>query len=241
MTVRPLARPIRAVLFDVGNTLTFVDLARVHEVLARRGLEWDLDLLRVAEGKARATMYGAHPERPEIRDAGRWGLYVSAFFEELGLGAGRLRSELGEELMRIDRRENLWSHVPAEVPPLLRELRRRRYRLGVVSNSDGRVERLLGDVGLAEHFQVIVDSHVVGVEKPDPRIFAIALERLAEEPARAAYVGDFPAVDVAGARASGLAAILLDPFGLASTDGADAVIHELGELARVLPAQAAER
>ncbi len=241
MTVLPLARPIRTVLFDVGNTLTFVDLARVRKILARRGLEWDLDVLRAAEGKARSTMYDAHRREPQTRDAGRWGLYVSAFFEELGLGAGRLRSELGEELMRIDRRENLWSHVPAEVPSLLRELRRRRYRLGVVSNSDGRVDRLLRDVGLGDHFQVIVDSHLVGVEKPDPRIFAIALERLTEEPLHAAYVGDFPAVDVVGARAGGLAAILLDPFGLASTDGADAVVRELGELTRVLPAQAAER
>jgi putative hydrolase of the HAD superfamily len=88
---------------------------------------------------------------------------------------------------------------------------------------------------------VIVDSSVVGVEKPDPRIFTIALERLAEEPERAAYVGDFPDVDVVGARAAGLVAILLDPFGLEKTNGADRVIHRLDDLARVLPARASER
>jgi HAD superfamily hydrolase (TIGR01509 family) len=240
MAMAPLDRPLRTVLFDVGNTLTYVDLDRVGGILARRGLQRDLTRLRAAEGRARAAMYSAHRESPHARDAGRWGLYVNAFFAELGLADPALRRELGDELIRIDRRENLWCQVPPEVAPLLGELRRRGFRLGVVSNSDGRVERLLRDVGLVEQFQVIVDSSVVGVEKPDPRIFTIALERLAEEPERAAYVGDFPDVDVVGARAAGLVAILLDPFGLGETDGADCVIHRLDDLARVLPARASE-
>jgi putative hydrolase of the HAD superfamily len=58
-----------------------------------------------------------------------------------------------------------------------------------------------------------VDSGLEGVEKPDPRIFAIAAERLAVEPARCAYVGDFHAIDVVGSRAAGMESVLMDPIG----------------------------
>ena len=51
----------------------------------------------------------------------------------------------------------------------------------------------------------------MGVEKPDPRIFQIALERAGLEPSEAAYVGDLYSIDVLGARAAGLHAVLMDP------------------------------
>ena len=59
-------------------------------------------------------------------------------------------------------------------------------------------------------FETVVDSHVVGVEKPDPRIFGIALDRMQAGPDHAVYLGDVPSVDVAGATASGIRPILLD-------------------------------
>jgi FMN phosphatase YigB (HAD superfamily) len=73
---------------------------------------------------------------------------------------------------------------------------------------------LLNEVGLAEYFSVIVDSHVVGFEKPDPRIFHWALQRTGVTPNEAVYVGDFYSLDVVGARRVGLDAILLDPLGV---------------------------
>ncbi len=62
--------------------------------------------------------------------------------------------------------------------------------------------------------EVIVDSHVVGVEKPDPAIFAFALEPMGLDPARCVYVGDTRFADVAGARAAGMIPLHLDPYGL---------------------------
>jgi FMN phosphatase YigB (HAD superfamily) len=78
-----------------------------------------------------------------------------------------------------------------------------------VSNSDGRVAQALESAGLGEHFEVVVDSKLAGVEKPDPRIFRAALDRLGIEPAAALYVGDVYEVDVVGARAAGLDAALI--------------------------------
>ena len=92
----------------------------------------------------------------------------------------------------------------------VRAVREAGYRVGVVSNAEGRVEQDLKAAGFDGLLEAVVDSHVVGVEKPDPRIFAIALERLGAEPSSTVFVGDVPAVDVEGARAAGIAPILLD-------------------------------
>jgi putative hydrolase of the HAD superfamily len=85
--------------------------------------------------------------------------------------------------------------------------------VGCVSNADGTVGRLLAGAGLAGHLEFIVDSGAVGIEKPDPRIFALALERAGVPPADALYVGDLYPVDVVGARRAGIEPVLLDPLG----------------------------
>jgi HAD superfamily hydrolase (TIGR01549 family) len=97
-------------------------------------------------------------------------------------------------------------------PGVISELRQRGFTLAVVSNADGRVPAAIAARGLAEHFAAIVDSHLVGVEKPDPRIFAIALEACGAEPADAVYVGDIYEIDVRGARNAGMTPVLLDPL-----------------------------
>jgi len=66
--------------------------------------------------------------------------------------------------------------------------------------------------------EVVVDSHRVGVEKPDPAIFGFALRAMDLDPARCVYVGDSVRIDVAGARAAGLTPILLDPHDRAETN-----------------------
>jgi putative hydrolase of the HAD superfamily len=93
----------------------------------------------------------------------------------------------------------------------LDRLRAAGLRLGVVSNSDGRVEEALAAAGIRDRFDVILDSARVGVEKPDPAIFRAALTTLGVAPEEALHVGDLYDVDVVGARAAGIEAILLVP------------------------------
>ena len=81
----------------------------------------------------------------------------------------------------------------------------------VISNSNGSVRAILDGLGLGAYLDFVLDSSEVGVEKPDPRIFRLALERSGLGPGQAIYVGDLYSVDVLGARAAGLAAFLLDP------------------------------
>ena len=116
-------------------------------------------------------------------------------------------------IMASNRERSLWDQTTDEVRTVLARLHGR-YKLAVVSNSDGTVAAKLADVGLAQWFTVIVDSHVVGVSKPDPAIFRFALDALDSDPARTVYIGDSYALDCRGAQRAGLHPILIDPLGL---------------------------
>ena len=85
-------------------------------------------------------------------------------------------------------------------------------QLAVVSNSDGTVEKQLTEYGLRSYFDAVIDSHIVGAAKPDPKIFHIALDISGAIPEHTMYIGDMYEFDVVGARAAGLHAVLLDPY-----------------------------
>lgn len=228
---------VTTILFDAGNTLAFVDLDRVARIFAEAGVAQTPAALEGAERAGRAVMYRTSERDPSIRDRDRWEIYMRSMFEAIGLRDEGIAARIHDELLDVHRRENLWRAVPGDTLPTLDALRARGYRLGVISNADGRVPTLLRELGLADRFEVILDSHLVGVEKPDPRIFGLALDALDVPAAAAMYVGDFPAVDVAGARAAGLSPVLLDPLGVASAPDCP-VIAGLGELLSLLPPRA---
>ena len=110
------------------------------------------------------------------------------------------------------------------------------FRVGVVSNADGRVADDLAAAGFDGLFEVIVDSSVVGVSKPDPAIFTFALEALRVDAADAWYVGDSRVFDLEGAEAAGLAEfVLVDPIGI--NDGYQPRVSQIGDLLALLDAQ----
>ena len=95
----------------------------------------------------------------------------------------------------------------------LERLRDAGLLLGVVSNSDGRADEALQAAGLRQYFDSVIDSSVVGVEKPDPRIFRAALDALGVAAGETLYVGDIYEIDIEGARAAGIEAVLLSESG----------------------------
>jgi putative hydrolase of the HAD superfamily len=107
-----------------------------------------------------------------------------------------------------------------DAAPVLRELRARGLRLVVVSNWDCSLESVLERIGVLGLVDAVVASAVVGIAKPDRRIFDAALREAGCEPGAALHVGDSPANDVAGATAAGIRAVLLDRSG---TGGPDAI------------------
>jgi HAD superfamily hydrolase (TIGR01509 family) len=198
------ARPLRAVLFDAGNTLVFLDYARLAE-----GVGPAVGVSLTAEGLAR---HGAAAARAMELARGNDRERAAAYIEALFLLSGVPRESLGQVrdcLSRMHTERHLWSLVAERSAESLARLRQAGLKLAVVSNSDGRVEQALEAAGLRQYFDVVIDSALVGVEKPDPRIFHAALEALDVAPDEALYVGDLYEVDVVGARAAGLDAVLL--------------------------------
>ncbi|HWC01981.1 MAG TPA: HAD family hydrolase [Methylomirabilota bacterium] len=200
------------VSFDFGGTLVYPDAARLSRLLGEHGVSVEALPLLEAEQRARAAA-----DQPDLI-AGRssdelWRLFLDALLAGIGVPPGGTRRDLVSVLEEGNEGNRLWAHVPPEVPALLDRLRAAGYRLVVVSNGGGSVQSFLESSGLAGRFEVIVDSFLVGVEKPDPHIFAFALDPLGVPPARVVHVGDYYHVDVVGAERAGLTGVLLDPLG----------------------------
>jgi putative hydrolase of the HAD superfamily len=113
------------------------------------------------------------------------------------------------------------------------ELDARGLVLGIISNSDGRLDGRLEEIGIRDRFDFVLDSAVVGVSKPDPRIFEMAVEASGLGPRETAYVGDYYEVDVVGARGVGMAPVLFDPYG-AYGDVDCHVIARFGDIVRIV-------
>ena len=111
--------------------------------------------------------------------------------------------------------QHVWCGSDPVAKRVLDELKQQGLILAVISNTeDGRLRESLNAAGILDHFELLIDSHLVGYRKPDPEIFRLALERLGLEPNEAAYVGDSYVHDALAADAVGLRGILLDPLDL---------------------------
>jgi HAD superfamily hydrolase (TIGR01549 family) len=213
--------------FDAGNTLVYLNMELVSRVFARHGAELPAAELWRSEHRVRARMDDPALVR-RTDDRGRWRMYFERIVEGCGLRAKSVIDAALDELAAIHATSNLWEVVPDEVRALL-DRAKGRYRMAVVSNANGTVRAKLERVGLAGYFEAILDSHEEGIEKPDPRIFARAMERLGARPEDSLYVGDYYHIDVVGARSAGMEAVLLDPAG-AHADKPVRRIASIGEL-----------
>ncbi len=212
------------VLFDVGQTLVGPNgsYAAVYvRVLAELGLELEAGLVErsIRETSVEAARlvppggdrfsYFAGGERPY------WLWFVGRVLRgATGRGvdpefASRALDRLWVEFGRAA----AW-RVYEDAVPTLEALRAEGRRLGVVSNWDSRLPRLLETLGLAHYFEVLGVSHLEGVEKPDPALFHRVLQRMGARPGDALHVGNEAALDVAGARAAGIPAVLIDRRGV---------------------------
>jgi putative hydrolase of the HAD superfamily len=122
-----------------------------------------------------------------------------------------------------------------DVLKTLSSMRASGLKIGLITNGSFRMQsRKLESVALGSAFDTVLISDAEGISKPDVRIFLRALERLEVEPAAAAFVGDSPEVDIAGARAAGMRAIWRRDPGRSGTVEADAVIDRLADLVALL-------
>ena len=204
---------IRAVFFDAGGTLVHVDYARVQGALRRSvGRAPTVRALRDAEYAGRAAVEAATGADPALRDGTRWQVHFFGALTSLGFSKDEL-AKAGPEIRAEHARGNLWTVVQPGAREGLAALRRHGLAVACISNSDGTVAALLARAGFGDVLDFVIDSGVVGVEKPDPAIFALALARAGVAAAEAVHVGDLFSVDVVGARRAGIEPVLLDPLG----------------------------
>lgn len=201
---------LELVLLDAGNTVIFLDHEAVADIVTSHGVACDARVLVRVEGVAKRRYEALLAAGASHEDG--WGLYLRALLEEAGLPAPEAK-EMVVPLRRAHDAFNLWRRVPADLPPALARLRALGLRVAIVSNSEGKLPDVFARVGLGDAFEAIVDSHFEGVRKPDPEIFRRALARLGVAADRAVYLGDIPGVDVVGAHAAGMRAVLVDALG----------------------------
>jgi putative hydrolase of the HAD superfamily len=220
---------IRTVFFDVGNTLTYVDLETVLRPLTKRGVKASEAQYRIASIQARRAMDRLCASGQQSNpDAQYWKLFLGGFLDSLGIQDNEIANEMAFEW----RSARNWTRVASGTTEVLDRLADR-YELGVISNSDGTMERLLKAIGLSRYFRTIVDSGTVGHQKPSLEIFRLALESMSAKPHESVYVGDIYSVDYIGATEAGMKAVLIDELG--TYDGLDLPrISKLAELEPVL-------
>ncbi|CAN5541196.1 hypothetical protein BH24ACT4_BH24ACT4_10940 [soil metagenome] len=216
--VAPLVgRDVDAVLFDVGGVITLPDPVSFGTALTPLGATATLvDLVR-----AHYVGMAAHAAS-DLEGRGPWRDYVEAYLDVAGVPDDR-RDDGRRAFARVFG-HHCWRFPLVETVSAMEQLSYLGVPLGVVSNAAGHVEALIRNLNLCQvgpgggvSVEIVVDSGVVGVEKPDPEVFAPAPEVMAARgvrPERIAYVGDSLRYDVAGARAAAVVPVLLDPYDL---------------------------
>lgn len=200
--------PLRAVLLDAGGTLIHPDHAFILERLAAEGVQADAEGYASARREATAVMGDLLRSDDPGTDETRIRAFFATLLTRLGLPEDRLEA-MGTTIRGRHEEGRLWVRTVPGTREMLEGLREAGLRLAVISNADGRVVDYLRNAGLADLFEFVLDSTLVGIEKPDPRIFELACSRLGLRPDECVYVGDTPEVDGRGALQAGMSVVLV--------------------------------
>jgi HAD superfamily hydrolase (TIGR01509 family) len=195
----------RYIFFDVGNTLLFPNRARMLAPLAAErhpSLEQWQTLERRTKREFDQGMTSGRV------DHGFWWTFHTYLLEERSATDDGVRDKLIENTQNSAN----WDRILPGTRDALERLRQD-YALAVISNADGKIDAVLRRCGIADCFESITDSGIVGQEKPHPAIFEAALKTMKAEAADSLYVGDVYSVDYVGARNAGMQAILFDVSG----------------------------
>lgn len=201
---------IEAIFFDVGGTLLFPDHEKTLVPLWDRGVHPTEAQLLVAERVARNQMDQLVSQTAKV-DQSYWDTYYSQLLTELQLHDNGLRGQL----VKLVRTSANWSRMRPGTFDVLTSLRRK-YRLAVISNSDGHMGERLASLGLGPYFENVTDSGNVGHEKPALQIFQAALIAMSVPANRSVYLGDIYSIDYLGAQKAGMSAVLMDIAGVYS-------------------------
>ncbi len=240
---------IETLLFDFGGTLDANGVAwkeRFYTFYRAEGLDMAADAFDSSFFAADDALVGSLASATDL--TGTVHALVGNLESELARrGAGADKAGVANGRSNGDRSVRVASRFLSEASaafarnrPVLEALRGR-YRLGIVSNFYGNLEAVCHSAGLASLFAVVVDSHCVGAEKPDPAIFHVALETLRATPETTVFVGDSLRRDREGARRAGMRFIWIVPQGVPAAEAqasaeppVEHAVTELRDLMKIL-------
>ena len=199
---------LRAIFFDVGNTLLFPNRDKMLGPLRSAHLSSAHPTLEQWQALERRTKheFDLAMESGPV-NFGFWWTFHTHLLEQLGEDL-----KVREALVRNTGNSALWDQILPGTCDVLDRIAQR-FRIAVISNADGKVDRVLSRCGIADRFESITDSGNVGFEKPRREIFEAALATMNVPAHESLYVGDVYSVDYLGARNAGMQAILLDVAG----------------------------
>jgi putative hydrolase of the HAD superfamily len=203
------------IVFDVGGTLLVLDYAALAELYVATSAAYGV---AVEPAQARAVLQALELEIPKRHqnhaisladDNGEsfWHEFFTDGFRRLGV-LGDVSQPVTAIRERFQRGE--FEALFDDVLPALTALRARGVQLGILSNFSPNLEELLRQLGIHDFFSFFVVSAIVGVEKPDPRIFDLTVRAANRPREEIVYVGDSVFHDIEGARGAGIAGILVD-------------------------------
>jgi HAD superfamily hydrolase (TIGR01509 family) len=195
----------RFIFFDVGNTLLFPNRAKLLAPIAAEKhpslAEWQALERRTKREFDEGLVTGKI-------DHGFWWTFHTHLLNELGT----FNEVVRDTLVQNTQNSANWDQILSGTRDALERIRQQ-YAIAVISNSDGKINAVLGRCGICDCFASITDSGNVGHEKPHPAIFAAALREMKAQPADSLYVGDVYSIDYIGARNAGMDAVLFDVSG----------------------------
>ncbi len=207
-----------AVLLDVGGVFLVPEHDRILGAFARAGFTPTVEIL----DRAHYTGARDFPMTEDLDWPSAWREYLDGYITACGVPDDEeLREEVHRHLDSEFADAALWLREFPGARDGVRALHDAGVRLGIISNADGLIGQRLADLeilqvgpGVGVQVECVIDSGAVGVMKPDPRIFHLALDAMNIAPEDAWYVGDMPGIDVVGARKAGMRPVLMDPFDL---------------------------
>lgn len=204
---------IEALFFDVGNTLLFPNRKRMLRSLHERQVFPSEELLRQIERETKQK-FDALVESHSAIDHGFWWMFYSRLLGVLGIPD----EDTCADLVARTQRSSNWCDIRPGTREALQRLGKR-YRLAVISNADGKIADILAHCGIADCFETITDSGIVGKEKPHPAIFEAALQSMGVKAEQSLYTGDVYCVDYLGSTAVGMQCVLFDVPGAYAQKG----------------------
>jgi HAD superfamily hydrolase (TIGR01509 family) len=198
----------RVIFFDVGNTLLFPNRARILAPIASQ-LHPTLAQWQALERRTK-TEFDQGMQSGRV-DHGFWGIFHSYLLDDLDEVASD-RDGLVKRLVENTQKSSNWDQILPGTRAALDRIRKK-LRIAVISNADGKIGNVLSRCGIADCFESITDSGIVGFEKPRVEIFAAALKTMDARADQSLYVGDVYSVDYTGATNAGMQAVLLDVAG----------------------------